>query len=375
MNTIKSIVKKEFLQVFRDPMMLRIIFLMPMVQLFILGYVMTFDVKNVPLLIRDADRTDTSRMLVEKVIQSKRFRIVGYEQAQNRLKDYLESGKASLILAVPKGFEKDLATARQPELQILVDGVDSNTSVVAMGYIQRIIAGGMDYLRAELRSARPALGRSSLKINPRVRVWFNPNLESKFYMLPGIVAILVTMTTTLLTGLGIVREREIGTLEQLSVTPIRSWQLMLGKTIPFAVLGFILLSLALAVVALWYRIPMAGNPGLLLLFAVIFLLSTLGVGLFVSTIAYTQLQAVFIAFFFNIFAILTSGLFAPIHNMPPFVQKLTYLNPVRYFMHIVRGIYLKGSGIEYLWPDGVALLAWGIGAISLASLRFKKQID
>jgi len=375
MNTIKSIVKKEFLQVFRDPMMLRIIFLMPMVQLFILGYVMTFDVKNVPLLIRDADRTDTSRMLVEKVIQSKRFRIVGYEQAQNRLKDYLESGKASLILAVPKGFEKDLATARQPELQILVDGVDSNTSVVAMGYIQRIIAGGMDYLRAELRSARPALGRSSLKINPRVRVWFNPNLESKFYMLPGIVAILVTMTTTLLTGLGIVREREIGTLEQLSVTPIRSWQLMLGKTIPFAVLGFILLSLALAVVALWYRIPMAGNPGLLLLFAVIFLLSTLGVGLFVSTIAYTQRQAVCIAFFFNSFAILTSGLFAPIHNMPPFVQKLTYLNPVRYFMHIVRGIYLKGSGIEYLWPDGVALLAWGIGAISLASLRFKKQID
>jgi len=185
----------------------------------------------------------------------------------------------------------------------------------------------------------------------------------------------VTMTTTLLTGLGIVRERELGTLEQLNVTPIRPWQLMLGKTIPFAILGFILFFLALTVLALWYRIPMVGSLGLLLLFAFIFLLSTLGVGLFISTVATTQQQAVFLAFFFTIFAILTSGLFAPIHNMPPFVQKLTYLNPVRYFMDIVRGIYLKGSGIEYLWPDGVALLAWGIGAISLASFRFKKQID
>jgi len=194
-------------------------------------------------------------------------------------------------------------------------------------------------------------------------------------MLPGIVAILVTMTTTLLTSLGIVREREIGTLEQLSVTPIRAWQLMLGKTVPFAVLGFILLALSLAVLALWYRIPMAGNMGLLLLFAFVFLLSTLGVGLFISTIASTQLQAVFLAFFFTIFAILMSGLFAPIHNMPPFAQALTYLNPVRYFMNIIRGIYLKGSGLEYLWRDGAALLAWGLGAIALASIRFKKQVD
>lgn len=375
MNTIKSIVKKEFLQIFRDPMMLRIIFIIPMVQLFILGYVITFDVKNITLLVRDADKTKTSRLLVEKVIQSRRFKITGYEPAQDRLKDYFETGKASLTLSVPKGFEKDLATGKQPVLQILVDGVDSNTSLVAMGYIQRIIAGSKDFLSAELGTALPVLRRPALKISPRIRVWFNPNLESKFYMLPGIVAILVTMTTTLLTGLGIVREREIGTLEQLNVTPIRPWQLMLGKTIPFAILGFILLSLALAVVALWYRIHMAGSLGLLLLFAFIFLLSTLGVGLFISTVATTQLQAVFLAFFFNIFAILTSGLFAPIHNMPPLVQKLTYLNPVRYFMEIVRGIYLKGSGIEYLWPDGLALLAWGIGAICLASLRFKKQID
>ena len=375
MNTIKAIVKKEFIQVFRDPMMLRIIFIIPMVQLFILGYAITFDVKNVALVVRDADKTNISRLLLEKVIQSRRFKIAGYEQAQDRLKGYFETGKASLTLAIPKGFEKDLARGRQPELQILVDGVDSNTSLVAMGYLQRIIADSKDYLSAELGITQPVLSRSSLKISPRIRVWFNPNLESKFFMLPGIVAILVTMTTTLLTGLGIVRERELGTLEQLNVTPIRPWQLMLGKTIPFAILGFILFSLALTVLVLWYRIPMVGSLGLLLLFAFIFLLSTLGVGLFISTVATTQQQAVFLAFFFTIFAILTSGLFAPIHNMPPFVQKLTYLNPVRYFMDIVRGIYLKGSGIEYLWPDGVALLAWGIGAISLASFRFKKQID
>ena len=375
MNTIKSIVKKEFIQVFRNPMMLRIIFAIPMVQLFILGYAITFDVKNVALVIRDADRTNTSRLLVEKIIQSRRFRIAGYEQAQNRLRGYFETGEASLTLAIPKGFEKDLVRARQPGLQILVDGVDSNTSLVAMGYLQRIIAASGDYLPSTARAAQPVLARPSLRISPRARVWFNPNLESKFYMLPGIVAILVTMTTTLLTSLAIVREREIGTLEQLSVTPIRAWQLMLGKTVPFAILGFILLALALAVLALWYRIPMAGNLGLLLLFAFVFLLSTLGVGLFISTIASTQLQAVFLAFFFTIFAILMSGLFAPIHNMPPFAQALTYLNPVRYFMNIIRGIYLKGSGLEYLWRDGAALLAWGLGAIALASIRFKKQVD
>ena len=375
MNTIISIVRKEFLQIFRDPMMLRIIFLVPLIQLFILGYTITLDVRNVGLVVRDEDRSELSRQLVEKIIHSRRFRIVGYEQSQTELKSYFEHSLASVSLAIPRGFEEDLLNGRKPELQVLLDGVDSNTSAVAMGYLQRIIATLEVKLppASLLKLGSPA--SEQLRIDSRVRVWFNPNLESKFYILPGIVAFLLTMTTTILTGMGIVREREIGTLEQLSVTPIRSYQLILGKTIPFAILGFVLFLMGLSVVSFWYGIHMAGSLLLLLFFAFIFLLTTLGVGLFVSTLASTQLEAVFITFFFIIFALLMSGLFAPIHNMPPIVQKITYLNPLRYFIEIIRGIYLKGSGLEYLWKDGLILLGCGSAILSLSILRFKKRVD
>ena len=375
MNTIISIVRKEFLQIFRDPMMLRIIFLVPLIQLFILGYTITLDVRNVGLVVRDEDRSELSRQLVEKIIHSRRFRIVGYEQSQTELKSYFEHSLASVSLAIPRGFEEDLLNGRKPELQVLLDGVDSNTSAVAMGYLQRIIATLEVKLpqASLLKLGSPA--SEQLRIDSRVRVWFNPNLESKFYILPGIVAFLLTMTTTILTGMGIVREREIGTLEQLSVTPIRSYQLILGKTIPFAILGFVLFLMGLSVVSFWYGIHMAGSLLLLLVFTFIFLLTTLGVGLFVSTLASTQLEAVFITFFFIIFALLMSGLFAPIHNMPPIVQKLTYLNPLRYFIEIIRGIYLKGSGLEYLWKDGLILLGCGSAILSLSILRFKKRVD
>jgi len=375
MNTIISIVRKEFLQIFRDPMMLRIIFLVPLIQLFILGYTITLDVRNVGLVVRDEDRSELSRQLVEKIIHSRRFRIVGYEQSQMELKSYFEHSLASVSLAIPRGFEEDLLNGLKPELQVLLDGVDSNTSAVAMGYLQRIIATLEVKLppASLLKLGSPA--SEQLRIDSRVRVWFNPNLESKFYILPGIVAFLLTMTTTILTGMGIVREREIGTLEQLNVTPIRSYQLILGKTIPFAILGFVLFLMGLSVVSFWYGIHMAGSLLLLLFFAFIFLLTTLGVGLFVSTLASTQLEAVFITFFFIIFALLMSGLFAPIHNMPPIVQKITYLNPLRYFIEIIRGIYLKGSGLEYLWKDGLILLGCGSAILSLSILRFKKRVD
>ena len=376
MKAIKAIIKKEFLQVLRDPNMMRIIFVIPLVQLFILGYAITFDIKNVALVVHDGDRSALSRLLVEKVMQSRRFRLVANEASQENFKSYFKTSRATVGLSIPRDFEKDYSAGKAPQVLVLADGLDSNTSLVALGYLQRIVLGSISELTSasgEFKRSKGAPAVSALRLEPRVRVWFNPNLESRFYMLPGIVAILVTMTTVLLTGMGIVREREIGTLEQLNVSPVRSWQLMLGKTVPFAVLGFILLLPSLAVVAFWYRIPMPASLWLLLGFSLIFLLSTLGVGLLISTLATSQQEAVLLAFFFNIFAILMSGLFAPIHNMPEVVQKLTYVNPVRYFMEIIRGIYLKGSGFQYLWKDGAALLAWGLVAIGLAALRFKKQ--
>jgi len=241
---------------------------------------------------------------------------------------------------------------------------------VAAGYLQEIIrAAGSEYAG---RRNFPSRGRM---LEPKVRVLFNPNLESHYYMLPGIVAILVMMTTVLLTGMGIVREREIGTLEQLSVTPIGRWQLMIGKALPFLGMGFVMMLVALAVVHLWYRVPMHGSLWLLLGLSLIYIICVLSVGLLISTLSTTQQQAVFLAFFFSIFAILTSGLFAPIHNMPRALQYLTYLNPVRYFMEIVRGVYLKGTGISALWSQGLALAAWALAAMSLAALRFHKRAD
>jgi len=375
MKVVKAIIRKEFLQVFRNPFMLRIIFVIPIVQLFVLGYAITFDITNISLVVRDGDRSQTSRLLVEKIRGSGRFRIRAYEPDQQRLKWYFDNAAAQVSLAIPRDFEADLANGRNPALQILVDGVDSNTGIVANGYIQQIVAETMSQLERNHPAPQMKAPAGEGRIEPKVRVWYNPDLESRNYMLPGIVAILVMMTTVLLTSTGIVREREIGTLEQLSVTPVRKWELLLGKTIPFAVLGFFLLLLALTVVAAWYRIPMEGSLGLLLFLGFLFVLCNLSVGLLISTLSSTQQEAFLLAFFFIIFAILTSGLFAPIHNMPQYIQYMTYLNPVRYFMEVVRGIYLKGSSFAYLWHQGAALLVWGLAAFWFASLRFRKQVS
>ncbi|MBN2290083.1 MAG: ABC transporter permease, partial [Candidatus Glassbacteria bacterium] len=232
MNVIRCIMRKEFLQIFRDPMMGRVIFGIPVVQLFILGYAITFDIDNIPLAVRDADNSVLSRRLLEKVRMSGRFDIVVYEPGQQRLKSYFEDGSAALSLAIPQGFERDVVRGHTPAVQVLVDGVDSNTGSVAHGYLMRILASAWE----ELAPARASRAGAAL-LEPRIRVWFNPNLESRYYILPGIMAVLLTMTTTLLTSMGLVREREIGTLEQLSVTPIRPVELMLGKTLPFAVLS------------------------------------------------------------------------------------------------------------------------------------------
>ena len=370
MGAIKALIIKEFLQIRRDPLMIRIIFVVPIIQLFVLGYAITFEVQNVALVVQDSDHSQLSRLLIDKVRASGKFIIVAHEQSNERLESYFERRRAQIALVIPERFERDLASGRKPSLQVLVDGVDSNSGMVAAGYLQQIIIStGTEYTRGQ---SFPAPGGA---VEPVVRVLYNPNLESHWYMLPGIVAILVLVTTVLLTGLGIVREREVGTLEQLSVTPITRWQLMIGKTLPFLVMGYVMMLIALAVVHFWYQVPMQGSLLLLLALAAVYIVCVLSVGLLISTLSTTQQQAVFLAFFFIIFAILTSGLFAPIHNMPEVIQDLTYLNPVRYFMEIVRGIYLKDTGLEVLWRPALALAVWAALAMSLAVLRFHKRVD
>ncbi|MCE5269996.1 ABC transporter permease [bacterium] len=375
MQRIKHIVRKEFKQIFRDRMMLRAMVVMPFIQLFVMGHAITFDVHHVPLLVRDMDHSASSRLLLEKVRASGRFDFCDYEGDPSTIKSRFEHYRASVALSIPRDFERDLLRGDRPQVQVLVDGTDSNSSNIAQGYLLRIAADFESQVRSGHNIGRPGPARKTRLVLPSIRTWFNPNLESKYYMLPGIVAILLTMTTSMLAGLNIVREREIGTLEQLNVTPIRPWELILGKLLPFFILSFVMLLGALTVIRVYYGVPMAGSLWLLLAFSVVFLLSTLGLGLFVSTLTGTQQEALFIIWAFNIFGILMSGMMAPIENMPPFVQKLSYLNPVRYYMSIIRDIYLKGSGFGYLWKDGLALMGWGAVILTFSAVRFHKKVD
>ncbi len=375
MKRIKHIVRKEFKQIFRDKMMLRAMVVMPFIQLFVMGHAITFDVHNVPLLVRDMDQSASSRLLLEKVRASGRFDFCDYENDPNTIKSRFEHYRASVALSIPRDFERDLLRGDRPQVQVLVDGTDSNSSNIAQSYLLRIAAEFESQMRSEHNIGRQGPAQKTRLVLPSIRTWFNPNLESKYYMLPGIVAILLTMTTSMLAGLNIVREREIGTLEQLNVTPIRPWELILGKLLPFFILSFVMLMGALLVIRVYYGVPMAGSLWLLLAFSVVFLLSTLGLGLFVSTLTGTQQEALFIIWAFNIFGILMSGMMAPIENMPPFVQNLSYLNPVRYYMSIIRDIYLKGSGMGYLWKDGLALVGWGAAILTFSAVRFHKKVD
>jgi ABC-2 type transport system permease protein len=368
LRVIGHVVRKEFLQVLRDHQMVRIILLMPVLMLLLLGYAVTVDVKHLPLRVLDYDHSPESRQLIERFRFHETFDLVGGVSGPGQVRAELDAGTATAVLVVPAGFGRALGRWEPVRVQILLDGVDSNAALIAYAHARGIVEDfTLDRVRERLQ------GRPLPDLIPRVQVFYNPELKSRFYMVPGIVVMLLTMLTSILTGLGLVREREKGTLEQLSVTPIRSWQLMIGKTLPFVVIAFFVLALALSVALLWYRVPMRGSWALLVAFSLLFLLNTLSLGLLISTVAHSQQQALFMAWFVNVFAIIMSGFFFPIANMPPVLQKLTLLNPVRYFLAVVRELFLKGSGLEAFPVETAGLLILGPLALLLAALRFHKQ--
>ncbi|MGD1048884.1 MAG: ABC transporter permease, partial [Candidatus Krumholzibacteriaceae bacterium] len=298
MRGVLHLVRKELVQVFRDPNMMRIIFLMPLFQLFVLGYAINFDVKNVGLLVIDRDGSSASRSLVDGFRESERFIVREIPDPGSGIERHLRRGEAILALVIPEHFARDLDTGKSPEVGILVDGQNSNTAGIALGYCSRIMYRFMSDEAARTAARHPRIRRAVRLIEPETRIWYNPELKSVYFMIPGIVAILLTVITMLLTGLAIVKEREAGTLEQLLVTPRKPWQIIAGKTIPFAMLGLAELALATTAGVLWFKIPVVGNIGLLALLAVTFILTTLGLGVFISTMAGTQQQALFITWFF-----------------------------------------------------------------------------
>jgi ABC-2 type transport system permease protein len=335
----------------------------------------------VPVVVVDGDRSARSRQLIERFSASPYFQVVGEELDPRAVDDDLARGRAWLAIVVPTGFEASLAGrgASGIRVQVLADGTDANSSGVALAYASALISEFGTDVRADegasnAGQAAGAVTRSGAAIEPRVRVWFNAQLESKDFMLPGVVAILLLVITTSLSSMAIVRERELGTLEQLNVTPLGRWELILGKLLPYALVGFVDVLLVLTVAVFWFEVPLRGSVWLLLGASVIYLLCTLGLGLFVSTISATQQQAMMTAtFFFLVPMMYLSGFIFPIENMPRVIQAITVVIPLRYFLVIVRGIFLKGVGWDVLWPQFAALATWGMTMLALAAVRSRKR--
>jgi ABC-2 type transport system permease protein len=374
MQRLRCLVRKELLELRMNPRLFGLVIIAPIIQLTMLGYAATTDVKDVPLVVADGDRSAASRELVARFDASQNFTVVDTVTTVEEIEPYLERGRAWLALSIPRGYAESVRDRRTVTVQVVADGTDSNSTTVALGYATSLIGGyaeelvGADMQGLAVTASRPG-------IEPRIRIWFNPQLESRFFMIPGVLALILLIITSNLAAMAIVRERELGTLEQLNVTPLRRWELIVGKLLPYGLIGFVDVVLVVAVAVLWFEVPLRGSLLLLFGMCLVYVLCTLSLGLFISTISDTQQQAMMTAtFFFLTPMIYLSGFIFPIENMPAAIQPFTYLIPLRYFLVIVRGIFLKGIGLDLLWPQAAALLAWGLVMLSLAVMRSRKQV-
>lgn len=370
MRRTRFLIWKEMIELGRDPRLLFIVIVAPILQLFLLAYAASTDVREVPVLIVDADRSAASRDVVARFAAAPTFTIAGVVSSPNEIDEYLDYGRAWLAVTIPHGFGEGVHRASPQTIQIVADGSDANSAGVAVGYASNLLAQYSVRLVSRQGSAR-----LTPLIDPRIRVWFNPQLESRHFMIPGVIALLLLVVTTNLSSMGIVREKEIGTLEQLNVTPLSRSELIVGKLLPYALIGMVEVGLVISVAIFWFEVPMRGSVLLLLAMSAVYLLTTLGLGLFVSTISATQQQAMMTTtFFFLIPMVYLSGFVFPIENMPVAIQWLTYVIPLRYFLVIVRGIFLKGVGLETFWPEALALAGWGVVILTLAIVRSSKRL-
>lgn len=365
---------KEFIQVLRDPRMKGVIILMPIVQALVFGYAVTTDVRDVPMAIHDLDQSVESREMIAGFLGSGYFREVAsvthYPDAQR----LVDEGTARLVLRINHGFGGDLRAGRTATLQLILDGTDSNTAGVVLNYAGAIVTRTNDRVLAT-RLAAAGVPASMIGTSGTVtRAWFNPNLESRRFYVPGVIALIVTLVTLMLSSMAVVREKEIGTIEQIMVTPIRQAEFILGKTLPFALIAYLDVALIAGISVFWFEVPIRGSLALLFVATTLFLMNSIGIGLLISTVSRTQQQAMMSAFFYYFPAVLLSGFMFPIANMPQVVQGLTYLNPLRYFLVIIRGVFLKGVGPDALWPQMAALGLLGTASLVVASRRFQKTL-
>lgn len=374
LERIKQMLIKEFIQVFRDPRMKGVIFLMPIVQVLVFGYAVTTDVDHIATAVYDLDHSVASRELVSRFVASGYFEVVEQVNDEARGRAMLDHGEAQAILRMNRGFGEALRAGRTARLQIIVDGTDSNTAGIILDYSSRIAAQFSLKVLAERIARVAGTDHEPAGVELETRSWFNENLESRNFYVPGVIAIIVMLITLMLTSMAVVREKEIGTMEQIMVTPISSVEFILGKTVPFALIGFADVVLITLIGVFWFEVPIRGSLPLLFASTGLYLMTTLGVGLLISTMSGTQQEAMMTTFFFYFPATLLSGFMFPIANMPEAIQWLTYLNPLRYFLVIVRGIFLKGVGPSVLCPQMAALAVMGMATLWLASRRFSKTL-
>ncbi|HLJ88356.1 MAG TPA: ABC transporter permease [Candidatus Angelobacter sp.] len=373
---LKQMLIKEFIQVFRDKRTRFLLFGPPIIQMLVFGYAATFEIRHVPTVVLDLDHSQESRELVSRFTSSEYFDVQHQLTDSRQVGDVIDRGKATVALQINAGFAEALRKGQTAPLQVIVDATNSNTALIASGYVNQIALGfARSYQEDRINRISPQLSERIPSVELEQRPWYNPDLRSRWFFVPGIVGSLTLVLVVNLTAFAVVREREIGTLEQIMVTPIRPAEFILGKTLPFFLIGLFDVSLIAFVGTLWFQVPFRGQLLVLLVGAILFLLCMLGVGLLISTVSATQQQAMVTAFFFIMPAITFSGFGFPISTMPRWLQYATYASPLRYFLIVLRGTYLKGVGMDILWPQMLAMAVLGVGLLTTAMLRFHKAID
>ncbi|MGA2515421.1 MAG: ABC transporter permease [Thermodesulfobacteriota bacterium] len=373
-QTVRYLFVKELIQTLRDKRMRVTLIVPPIFQLIVFGYAANLDVKHIRTAIRDLDQSVDSRDLIGRFGSSKYFDMVSFPKTPREVKDLINQGQVTVSIEIPTDFSKKLKKGDTATVQIVLDGSESNTALIALGYANQILSDFSTQMLVKRLNRAGMIGFEEAGVELQHRTWFNPNFESRLFYIPGVIASIAFLIPIILTAQAIVREREIGTLEQIMVTPIRSWELMIGKTLPFALFGLLDVMMIALIGVFWFEVPLRGNPFVLLLGAVLFLMSSVAIGLFISTICSTQQQAQISTFFFTMPAFTLSGFAFPIENMPEWIQTLTYANPLRYFLVIIRGVFLKANGLDILWPQMLALGILGTLMILLSSLRFQKRL-
>lgn len=373
---LKQMLIKEFIQVLRDGRTRFLLFGPPIIQMLIFGYAATFEIHHVATVVLDLDHSQESRELVSRFTSSPYFDVQRQLTDYRQVGDIIDRGEATVALQINPGFAQNLRKGQTAPLQVIVDATNSNTALIASSYINQIATGfAQSYQHDRINRISPQLSERIPSVQLEQRPWYNPDLRSRWFFIPGIVGSLTLVLVVNLTAFAVVREREIGTLEQIMVTPIRPAEFILGKTLPFFLIGLLDVSLIATVGTLWFRVPFQGHIAVLFVGAVLFLLCMLGVGLLISTVSATQQQALVTAFFFIMPAITFSGFGFPITTMPQWLQYLTYASPLRYFLVVLRGTYLKGVGLNILWPQMLAMGVLGVVLLTIAVMRFHKALD